>query len=72
MSEHEVMTVTDVVTEAKRRHGIQVSPRSVSDLFYARKLDVERCPVVAGRRLIPRDYVEVILAILRNREEGLG
>jgi hypothetical protein len=43
-----------------------LSPRVLADLFYRRKLYDARCPVVAGRRLIPADYVEQIDAILRE------
>jgi hypothetical protein len=61
------------VSEAGRRYG--VAPRILSDLFYARKLDDRHCPIVAGRRLIPADYLPVIEAVLRkagllNREEA--
>src|SRR4051812_19078684 len=69
MFEHEYLTVTDVVNEANRRFGAGAVPRSVSDWFYARKLDIGRCPIVGGRRLIPRDYAEVILAMLRDRAQ---
>ena len=40
-------------------------PKDISDLFYQRKIDISRCPVVAGRRLIPPDLVAEIAAALR-------
>jgi hypothetical protein len=43
-----------------------VAPRKISDLFYARRLDDERCPVIDGRRIIPADYVPAIEAALRE------
>jgi hypothetical protein len=38
----------------------------ISDLFYARKLDDRRCPIVGGRRLIPEDYLPSVEAALRS------
>ena len=52
------------VSEAARRWGIP--PRLLSDLFYARRLDDRRCPIVGGRRLIPEDYLPEIEAVLRR------
>jgi hypothetical protein len=40
-------------------------PKDISDLFYQRKLDTSRCPVLAGRRLIPPEYLDEIEAALR-------
>jgi hypothetical protein len=54
------ITVSDVA----RRLGAR--PKDISDLFYQRKLDDGRCPVVGGRRLIPEEYVHVIEAVLRE------
>jgi hypothetical protein len=48
---------------------INLNPRTISNALYERKLDVERCPIVAGRRLIPRDYVAEIAAILGDQNE---
>jgi hypothetical protein len=53
-----------IVSQVARRCG--VPPRVISDLFYARRLDDRRCPIVAGRRLIPSDYLPEIEAILRS------
>ena len=53
------LTVSDV----GRRFG--VAPRIISDLFYARRLDDQRCPIIAGRRLIPLDYIPCVEAALR-------
>ena len=41
-------------------------PKDISDLFYLRRLDDERCPVVAGRRLIPAEYLDTIKVALRR------
>jgi hypothetical protein len=53
------------VSEASRRLGPGVAPRDISDLFYARRLDDRRCPIVGGRRLIPADYLPQVEAALR-------
>jgi hypothetical protein len=52
------------VSEAARAWDI--SPRVISDLFYARRLDDRRCPIVGGRRLIPEDYLPEIAEALRK------
>jgi len=40
-------------------------PRDISDLFYARKLDESRCHRLAGRTLIPVDYVPAVRQALK-------
>ncbi len=52
-----------LVSDAARLLG--VAPRVISDLFYARRLDDRRCPIVGGRRLIPPDYLGEVEAALR-------
>ncbi len=52
------------VSQAARRWGI--TPRLISDLFYSRRLDDSRCPIIGGRRLIPEDYLPEIEVILRK------
>lgn len=52
------------VSDLGRRLG--VPPRVISDLFYARRLDDRRCPIVGGRRLIPADYIPQVEAALRH------
>jgi hypothetical protein len=52
------------VSEVARQKG--VAPRVISDLFYARRLDDRRCPIVGGRRLIPADYLTDIERVLRD------
>lgn len=55
-----VLTVSDVA----RRLGLP--PKLLSDLFYRRHLDDDRCPVAGGRRLIPEDYVPAVERELRR------
>ena len=54
------------VSEAARMLG--VAPKVLSDLLYQRVLSIEVCPLVAGRRLIPRDYLSTVREILRTRQ----
>lgn len=59
------------VSEAARRIsdnvGFTVAPRAISDAFYKRFLDDERCPIIGGRRIVPVDYLPEIEAKLRER-----
>lgn len=52
------------VGDVARRLG--VSPRRITDLYYSGRVRSDRCPVIAGRRLIPPDMVEVIAMALRR------
>jgi hypothetical protein len=52
----------DTVGTLSRLWG--VSPKILSDLFHQKKLDQDRCLLVSGRRLIPRDYRPEIRATL--------
>lgn len=62
-----LMTIGAVVQAIAGRRGIDIPPQKLSDLFYRRKLDVNRCPVVAGVRRIPADYLPAIEAVLEAR-----
>jgi hypothetical protein len=52
------------VSEAARELGVK--PRDISDLFYKRVLRDDLVPIIGGRRLIPRDYLEVVAMELRR------
>ena len=69
MIAEDFLTVTTAANQASRLIGASVAPRVISDLFYARKLDVDRCPVVGGRRLIPRDYFPALLKVLHQLQQ---
>jgi hypothetical protein len=56
----ELLTVRDAAVR------LGVRPRDISDLFYSRRLDVDRCPVIGDRRLIPIDYLSGIQIELRR------
>jgi hypothetical protein len=57
------MQLVTVSQAARRWH---IPPRLISDLFYARRLDDARCPIVGGRRLIPADYLGEVERVLRT------
>lgn len=58
------------VSEVARRLGAR--PRDISDLFYKRALRDDLCPVSAGRRMIPLDYIEIIRAALKRAGRPLA
>jgi hypothetical protein len=62
-------SVSDAAREISRRAGQTVPPRLISDLFYQRRLDDQRCPIVGRFRLISEDYLPEIEGVLRD--EGL-
>lgn len=63
----ETLTASDVARAATDALGETVSPRDVSNLFYVRVLDDRSCPIVGGRRLIPRSYLPTLMQELRRR-----
>jgi hypothetical protein len=64
---YDPMTVSDVARALSDQLGVNVGPRDISDLFYKRFLHDDLCPIVGGRRLIPRSYLPEILDVLRAR-----
>ena len=58
------------VSEAARRIG--ANPKDISDLFYRRALRDDLCPIVAGRRLIPEDYLPLIRSALRRHHRPVA
>ena len=58
------------VSEVARLLGAK--PKDISDLFYSRELRDDIAPIVAGRRLIPEGYVEVIRAVLQRLERQVS
>jgi len=53
------------VSEAARQLGAR--PKTISDLLYQRELPDDLCPIVGGRRLIPRGYLPTIRELLVER-----
>lgn len=70
------MSETLIVSEAARTLsdplGEVVRPRDISELFYRRRLEDDRCPIVGGRRLIPRDYLPATAEALKGRGTDRG
>jgi hypothetical protein len=60
-------SVGDIALEVTNRTGVVIRPRDITDLFYARILPGDRCPIVGGRRLIPPDLVPAIVEALSRR-----
>ena len=60
-------TVSQTARLLTRSTGETVSPQTVSDLFYKRYRDDDRCPIVGRCRLIPDDYLPTIERVLRQR-----
>ncbi len=60
-------TVSDIARELTSRFGVAIRPRDITDLYYIRILDDETCPIVGGRRLIPRSYLPAIVDAMRAR-----
>jgi hypothetical protein len=59
--------VSQAARELGSQLGAEVRPQDLSNLFYRRALRVDLCPVIAGRRLIPREYLASIKAFLVRR-----
>ena len=53
-----------LISISQAAEELRVPPRAISDLFWQGQLDRNCCPVVAGRRVIPRDYLPAIRAVL--------
>jgi hypothetical protein len=63
----EFLTASGISREVEQQYGVEVPPKLISDLLYQRKVDVHTCPVVAGRRFVPRSLLPEILRALRER-----
>ena len=60
-------TVSEAARHISRETGQTVSPQDISNLFYRRHLDDDRCPVVGRFRLIPLDYLPTVRHVLCER-----
>ena len=65
MGDH--VTVSEAARALTEEWGSIVRPRDISNLFYARELRDDLCPIIGGRRLIPLDYLAMIAIQLRRR-----
>jgi hypothetical protein len=66
MSASDYQPVGVIARSLTDRLGVVVRPRDVTDLFYSRILQEDRCPILAGRRLIPVDLIPAIESKLRE------
>ena len=57
---------TDLLAVSEAARVIGAKPRDVSNLFYRRELRDDLCPLVGGRRVIPREYLPEIERVLRR------
>jgi hypothetical protein len=48
------------LTVGQAAEMVGVPPKKLSDALYMRRLDVSRCPLIGGRRMIPPEYVATI------------
>jgi hypothetical protein len=55
------LSVSEVACE------LGAKPKTISDLLYQRELRNDLCPIVGGRRLIPRSYLATIRQVLIDR-----
>ncbi len=63
----EFLTVSEAARELEAVVDGTVRPRDISTLFYQRELRDDLCPIMGGRRLIPRSYLNVIAMVLRQK-----
>lgn len=61
------LTISQTARRLSRKTGQTVSPQDLSNLFYKRCLDDERCPIVGRCRPIPEEYLPTIERVLRER-----
>lgn len=61
-----IVGVGDLAREISEEFGVMILPKVVSDLFYFGHCNTTYCPVIGGRRLIPRDYKEQVVWALRR------
>jgi hypothetical protein len=66
----DLLTVSQVARELSGDLADTIRPRDISTLFYERVLNDARCPIVGGRRLIPREYLATIAAELQRRKKA--
>jgi hypothetical protein len=57
----------DYVSVSQAARELGAKPKSISDLLYQRELQDELCPIIAGRRLIPRTYLPAVRRELLKR-----
>jgi hypothetical protein len=66
------VTVSEAAFELESTYKTPCKPRDISDLIYERRIDVNKCPMQSGRRLIPRELLPTIANLLRRSTRSLG
>lgn len=61
-----MLPVSQAARVLAEQPGTEVRPQTLSNLFYQRVLPDNLCPLVGGRRSIPRDCLPAIAAVLRQ------
>ena len=64
-------TVSQAARQLSQKLGRTVAPQTISNLFYRRQLDDNRCPVVGRIRLIPSDYLSTIELALQRQQTAV-
>jgi hypothetical protein len=65
----EFVFVSEAARELSEKLGVRITPHQLTGRFYRRELSDDLCPIVGGRRLIPRDYLSQIADHLRSRSQ---
>lgn len=62
------LTISELAQRIEHDTGKDCPPRLISDLFYRRRIPggQAKCPVIAGRRLIPDDFAPTVIQIVLN------
>jgi hypothetical protein len=66
----EFVFVSQAARELREQLGVQVRPQDLTNLLYRGELRSDRCPILGGRRLIPRAYLPEIANHLRRRGQA--
>lgn len=62
----DLLSVGGAADELSEQLGQTVRPKWITALFYDRQLRDDLCPIIGGRRLIPRNYLPMIATALRR------
>jgi hypothetical protein len=65
----EFVFISEAARELREKLGVAVRPHEITNMFYRGELSDDLCPIVGGRRLIPRDYLPQIADHLRSRRQ---
>lgn len=71
----EYLSASEAAREVSKKFKLDIRPRDISMSIYTGRLDERRCPLIAGRRHVPKDFLPEIAEKLRGikrrpRKEG--